>query len=382
MLQEGRRVLALEGLALDPVEIDLHLVGDAAMGQGLDERLIGVLEPGIFAHDGDGDLAFGIAHPVLDLVPARQHRRRRRLDVEGVQHLLVESLGVVGGRHGIDVVHIPRLDHRAFPHIAEQRELAPLLARDLAICAAEQDVRLDADGAQLLHRMLGRLGLHLAGGGDEGQQRQVDEDGVAAGQLVLQLAGGLEEGQAFDVAHRAADLHQDEVETLVALQDEVLDGVGDVGDHLDGGAKIVAAPFLGEDVLVDPARGDVVLPGAGMAGEALVMAEVEVGLRPVVGDEHLAVLIRAHGARINVQIGVELAQAHGIAASLEKCAERRGGESLAKGGHDAAGDEDVARHGPRPYLVRTRFGEDEAASGFPSPVENVTRDPRHGRSAP
>ena len=39
------------------------------------------------------------------------------------------------------------------------------------------------------------------------------------------------------------------------------------------------------------------------------MAEVEVGLGAVVGDEHLAVLIRAHRPRIDVEIGVELPQA-------------------------------------------------------------------------
>ena len=47
---------------------------------------------------------------------------------------------------------------------------------------------------------------------------------------------------------------------------------------------------------------------AGTAGEALVMAEIEIGLGAVVGDEHLAVLIRAHRARIDVEIGVELAE--------------------------------------------------------------------------
>jgi hypothetical protein len=48
------------------------------------------------------------------------------------------------------------------------------------------------------------------------------------------------------------------------------------------------------------------------------VAEVEVGLGPVVGDEDLAVLIRAHGARIDVEIGVELAQPHLVAARLEE----------------------------------------------------------------
>ena len=45
------------------------------------------------------------------------------------------------------------------------------------------------------------------------------------------------------------------------------------------------------------------------AGEAFVVAEIEIGLGAVVGDEHFAVLIRAHRARIDVEIGIELAEA-------------------------------------------------------------------------
>ena len=59
------------------------------------------------------------------------------------------------------------------------------------------------------------------------------------------------------------------------------------------------------------------------AGEALVMAEVEVGLRPVVGDEDLAVLIGRHRARIDVEIGVELAERGPVAARLQERPERR-----------------------------------------------------------
>ena len=140
-------------------------------------------------------------------------------------------------------------------------ELAPLALRDRPVGAAQQDVGLDADRAQLLDRMLGRLGLELARARDERQQRQVDVDGVVARQVVAELADRLEERQALDVADGAADLAQDEIVALVAVADELLDGVGDVRNDLDGGAEIVAAPLLGEDVLVDAAGGDVVLPG-------------------------------------------------------------------------------------------------------------------------
>ena len=173
----------------------------------------------------------------------------------------------------------------------------------------------------------------------------MDVDRVPARQLVAELADRLEERQALDVADRAADLDQHEIEAVIAVADEILDGVGDVGDHLDGGAEIVAAALLGEDLLVDAPGGDVVLAGRRPPGEALVMAEVEIGLGAVIGDEHLAMLVGRHGAGIDVEIGVELAQAHRIAARLQQRAERRRSQALAKRGDHAAGDEDVPRHG-------------------------------------
>ena len=72
------------------------------------------------------------------------------------------------------------------------------------------------------------------------------------------------------------------------------------------------------------------VPRRRAAGEALVMAEVEVGLGAVVGDEHLAVLVRRHRARIDVEVGIELAQPHLVAARLQQRAERRRSQTLAK----------------------------------------------------
>src|SRR5690242_16323111 len=105
--------------------------------------------------------------------------------------------------------------------------------------------------------MLRRLSLQFTRARNERQQRQVDIDRVMARQLDSELANGLEERQAFDVAHRAADLAQHEIEALVALADKVLDGVGYVRDHLDGCAKIIAAPLLAENFLIDAAGRDV-----------------------------------------------------------------------------------------------------------------------------
>ena len=44
-----------------------------------------------------------------------------------------------------------------------------------------------------------------------------------------------------------------------------------------------------------------------LVDEPLVVAEVEVGLAAVLGDEDLAVLAGVHGAGVDVDVGVELA---------------------------------------------------------------------------
>ena len=113
MLEMRRRVGLLEDLALDPVELDLHAIGDAAMGQRLDQRLVGILEACIFADDGDRHLAFGIVDGAGDPLPARQVRRRGVVDAEGGQHLGVEPFAMIGDRHVVDRRNVARFDHRA-----------------------------------------------------------------------------------------------------------------------------------------------------------------------------------------------------------------------------------------------------------------------------
>ncbi len=317
VLQKRRRILALEHFGFDPIEIDADLVGDTSVGERLDQRLIGILQAGIFAHDGDRHVTFGVANALVDEPPAREVRLAFWLDAESHQHFAIEARLVVGFGHRVDIVDVARFDHSARTHIAEQRELCAFALRNRPVGPAQQDVGLDADRAQFLDRVLGRLGLEFARAGDERQQRQVDVDRVVPRQVIAQLPDRLEERQPLDVADRAPDLAQDEIVAFVAFADEILDRVGDVGDDLDGGAEIIAAALLAQDFLIDAAGGDVVLPARRPAGKALVMAEVKVGLSAVVGDENLAVLVGGHGPGIDVEIRVKLAQPDLVAARLQ-----------------------------------------------------------------
>src|SRR5262249_53601387 len=95
VLEIGGGVFLLEGLALDPLQVDLDLVGDAAMHERLVERLISVLEAGIFADHGDVHLAVRIGDGLGDVAPALEVGLRRVLDAEGREHLAVETLLVI-----------------------------------------------------------------------------------------------------------------------------------------------------------------------------------------------------------------------------------------------------------------------------------------------
>ena len=127
--------------------------------------------------------------------------------------------------------------------------------------------------------------------------------------------------------------------------DPLLDLVGDVGDDLDRAAQVVAAALLGDDGLVDAAGRDVGELGQVLVDEPLVVAQVEVRLGAVVGDEDLAVLVGRHRPRVDVDVRVELEDGDGEAAGLEEPADAGGGDALAEGGGDASGHKDILRHG-------------------------------------
>lgn len=85
-------------------------------------------------------------------------------------------------------------------------------------------------------------------------------------------------------------------------------------------------------------------PAQAFIYESLIVAEIKVGFRAVVGDEDLAMLIRAHSAGVNVEIGVEFLVFHAQTALLQKSAERGCAYSLAQPRHDSACYEYILHH--------------------------------------
>jgi hypothetical protein len=83
--------------------------------------------------------------------------------------------------------------------------------------------------------------------------------------------------------------------------------------------------------------------------KTLVVPHVQVGLGPVVGDEHLAVLEGVHRAGVDVEVGVELLHDDVQAPELEQAPETGRGEPFAQTGRDPSGDKKMpGRNRPGP----------------------------------
>ena len=247
----------------------------------------------------------------------------------------------------VDAVGGAQRDHRFGGDIAEEGELGADLLVDFHIGASQDHVGLNAHRAQRADGVLGGLGLQLVRGAEVEKRRDVDCEGAVGRLLVAHLTDRFEEGLAFNVADGAADLDDQHVGVGAhgEAADALLDHVGHVGDGLDCAAEVVALALA-----LDHAGGDLAHRDRGCAGqilveEALVVAEVEIGLRAVVGDEDLAVLVGRHRAGVDVEIGVELLDGDAQSAAGEQLGQRGGGDALADRADHAAGDEDVAGHG-------------------------------------
>ena len=193
--------------------------------------------------------------------------------------------------------------------------------------------------------MLRRLSLQLARSGHVGDQRQVHERRIAVAERIAQLAHRLDEGQRLDIAHRAAQFGDDDVVDLLLRQqlNAPLDLVGDMGDDLHGLAQVIAAALLFDDAFIDFARGDVVGLRGGDRRKALVVPQIEVGLRTVFGDVALAVLVGVERPGIDVDVRVELLNGHRIAARLQQAGDRCRDDAFAQRRSHAAGNKDVLR---------------------------------------
>ncbi|CAB4906913.1 unannotated protein [freshwater metagenome] len=104
-----------------------------------------------------------------------------------------------------------------------------------------------------------------------------------------------------------------------------------MGDHLDGVTEVLAAALLGDDLRVNLTGGHVCRLRQIDSEKPLVVADIEVCFGPVIGNEHFTMLERVHGARIDVEVGVEFLHHDAQTASCEQVAQTGRGEAFSEG---------------------------------------------------
>jgi hypothetical protein len=150
----------LEGLGLDPLDVHAQPVLETAVVERLVQALVRILVPDVLADDVNRDLV-GRVLDAVDEVRPRVHSRLGSRQVQALEEDAVEPFARQHERHLVDARDVLRGDHGFLVHVAEEGDLALDLLIEEAIGAAEQDVGLDADCAQVAHAVLRRLGLEF-----------------------------------------------------------------------------------------------------------------------------------------------------------------------------------------------------------------------------
>ncbi len=310
------------------------------MFQGLVQTLVGVGEPDVLAHHRDVDLLGPAPDALVEFFPSL-HPRFPGPHVEVLDDAVIQSFAVELEGHLIDAFHIHGIDDRGLLDVAEQGDLLLEIGGEPLLGPAQEDQGLDPYLPELLDRMLGGFRFELSRCCDVGDEGEVDIEDVGPSHVEPELPDRLEEGQRLDVTHRAADLHDGDVIAGGRAPDPFLYLVSDVRYDLHGLAEVLAVALLLDHRIIDLTRGEVVLCMQDARGEALVVPEIQVGFGPVVGDEDLAVLERAHGAGIHVDVGVELDVAHLEPAGFHDGTDGCRCQAFPERRQHAAGNEDV-----------------------------------------
>ena len=160
--EPGGDLLLLERLGVHPDDLHVAAVMDGRVLERLDDAQIGVLQLDVLAHQGDAHRAAG----GLDLVDQSDPLAQLGppgLQTQLVHHEAIQALVPQVERHEVDVGSVHAADDGPRLDVGEERDLLLEVRADGAVGAADDDVGLDTDAAQLVDAVLGGLGLELAG---------------------------------------------------------------------------------------------------------------------------------------------------------------------------------------------------------------------------
>ena len=331
---------------VDPADLHIRAELIARMMQRFCDRQICIMQLNIFADKRDRDASARFTDPLTERFPFAEIGRRR-LQIELAADDLRKMRFFKHQRCFIEIRQREIFNDAIRLDIAEARNFREnTVIGDRLIAAQNNDIRRDAEALKLLDGMLCRLGFMLARCSEIRYERHMNIERILAPDLCPELPDCFQKRLTLDIAGCAADLGDDDIRRFL-LSDAVnkmLDLIGDMRNDLHGLAEIFAAALLMQHIRIDLARRQIGKPVEVLVDEALIMPEVEVRFGAVLGDIDLAVLIGAHGTRIDIDIGIKLLRGDLEAAALEQSAERGRRNALAESRDHTAGHKNILCH--------------------------------------
>ena len=208
--QKVRRVRLRHLFALHPGNLHARPALKPRVRQRLGDGQVRVVQPDVFAHNGD---AHGLAH---GMDTAHHLRPGAQVGLGGLQaeqaaDRPVQPLAVQHQRGFIERGKGLVFNDAIRPDVAKQRNLGAQLLVQRLVHARHDDVRRQAQRLHLADGMLRGLGFMLARRLQEGHQRHMRKQAVAPADLRGELPDGLQKRLALDVADRAADFRNQHV---------------------------------------------------------------------------------------------------------------------------------------------------------------------------
>ena len=174
------------------------------------------------------------------------HLQRAGVEMQLLANQFIQSMFDESDRHFVDrEFFVNFFNHGLLFHVAEERDLVGVFATDRPFGADDQNVRLNADFAKLLHAVLRWFRLGFPRGFQIRHQRQVNEHDVFFADVERNLANGFQKRQTLDVANRATEFRDDDIDVRSCqTQNAGFDFVGDMRHNLHGVAEIFASAFF------------------------------------------------------------------------------------------------------------------------------------------
>ena len=267
----GSHILTGDMLAVDEVDIRLHIIIDTSEVQTLTDALIGILQV-VFPHKCHLYLTRGVTLLVEEVAPGFHGWCLSHWDADLSHDGCIEPLLLHAHWHLVDGGHILALYHTLQIDITKRRHLHAQMVIKVALRTKDENIRLDTHALQFLDGVLSGFGFQLLGSFQIRHIGKMYAHGIAT-QLPAQL-DSLHEGCTLNVADGTAHLCNHEVEALVETlpQHSAFDFIRNMGHHLDGLAQIVAMALAVDDSLVDTACRNRIITGGMYARKTLIVA--------------------------------------------------------------------------------------------------------------